>query len=407
MRCWCAVLLLLPLAGCLDAATQDDLSLDATPWTAADLATRAPLGDGPWPVDEGGIIWGGTCAAQCPVRLQLDEALPEDAWLEVRVLWDGTQTAGFDLHVADTAEDPDIMGAVTDADVTAADAVAAKRGFDAVRVQIWQADAGTHVVEVEGAGELWGVAKVVHRNGPRASGDLLLPDLVTLAPADVGMGMCDPWERTEQGAQRCLRFGNGIGNTGDGPLEVRLSYGDAATHVAADGKFLQRLYQRGGGYDDVPVAAPVLHPTHAHWHYEGLARFQLFAVDPETGLRGEQVTAGHKSGFCLLDIGRMEEADAPENEGHYAEQDCIIPDPAEGWTMGVSHGYFDYYGAGLTDQYVEVSGVGDGLYELVSHVDTEGLLSEVDGSNNAASVLLTITGDEVEVLEERAWYRAW
>jgi hypothetical protein len=57
------------------------------------------------------------------------------------------------------------------------------------------------------------------------------------------------------------------------------------------------------------------------------------------------------------------------------------------------------------DQYVEASDVGDGLYELISIADPDDWLLELDETDNVASALIRIDGEQVRVLEERGWYR--
>jgi hypothetical protein len=232
-----------------------------------------------------------------------------------------------------------------------------------------------------------------------------------MVPSQIGFGACDEVERVEQGAQRCLRLGNAIGNTGDGPLEVHLGWADAALALAGeaagplvDGIFFQRLHAWDGGAEDRPVGASDFHPAHAHWHYDGFAEFLLHEVDPDTGLRGAAAAAGKKSGFCFLDWGPMAENEATREAGGRAAQDCLIP-MQEGWSMGISTGWFDFYWRELTDQYVEASDVGDGLYELISIADPDDWLLELDETDNVASALIRIDGEQVRVLEERGWYR--
>lgn len=335
--------------------------------------------------------FGGACAP-CPgYELVLDEPAG-DGWLDVRIAWDGTRTAG----VAGWLELPN------------GTRVEPQRGFDAVRWKVPGAEAGVHRLHLAGDGGFTGRAALYAVSEPKGPGALRLPNIVAMVPEQVAFGSCDTVERYEQGAQRCLRLGNAIGNVGDGPVEVHLSYDEAALALAGeaaplDGNFSQRLYEWTGGKLDRPVGASDFHAAHAHWHYDGFARFLLHPVDPESGLRAEAAATGHKAGFCFLDWGRMQEEEAEEEAGGRAEQDCLLPG-SEGWSMGISAGHFDFYWSGLTDQYLEASGVGDGLFELVAVADFDDWLVESDESDNRASVLLRIEGDDVQVLERRGWY---
>lgn len=396
--------LVLLLAGCVggDAPAADAdpaekveaaaaARLPETPSPPPANATPAPPVQAPVPVLRAGesLPLAATCAAASACA-SLPFRLMDAGMLEVRVAWDGTKNAGARLEV----EDP--RGNVHEGE----------RGFDATRVLLPRAAAGAYAARIVGEGITGGAISLHVKGAPRGNGSDLLPNLVTLVPAAVAIGRCDPWETAEQQAKTCLRLGNGIGNTGDGYLEVALAPQEGLTTLAGQGTFVQRILQREGPPREVKVGAADFHPTHAHYHYEGVAAFSLHPVDSTTGVRGEAVASHHKAGFCLLDIDEMGEADAEpeEREEARAEQACLVPG-ADGWTMGISRGWYDYYGSGLTDQYVEISGLPDGLYELVSTCNYEGTLVESDYADNSASVLVRLSEGEAEVLEERGFWR--
>lgn len=329
-----------------------------------------------------------------PLVMELAEPLARDGWLDVRVGWDGTQTAGTAATL--TGPSQQYKG---------------KRGFDATRVKANAASAGIYSLALDGAGRFTVTVFTRSASAPKTAGAQRLPNIVVMVPSQIGFGACDEVEQVEQGARRCLRLGNAIGNTGDGPLEVHLGWADAALALAGeaagpvvDGVFFQRLHGWDGSSEDRPVGASDFHPSHAHWHYDGFAEFHLFAVNPATGLRGKAAALGKKSGFCFLDWGPMAENEATREAGGRAAQDCLIPAEA-GWSMGISTGWFDFYWRELTDQYVEASAVGDGVYELVSVADPDDWLLELDETDNKASALIEIEGDHVRVIEERGWYR--
>lgn len=424
------VALLLPAAGCLGwAAQQEDIAPaahapqadpagghdetvgapDEPAATASPSATSAIAATGPVPsLTTGGLLgqampvigvgevvtFSGACEGACPASSFTLARLPDEGrdrvLLEVRVHWDGTVTRGFELRL----DGPDGATHVS------------ARGFDSARVLLVAPLAGDYVLHVAGNGRLDGTVTARQLGVARSDDGNLLPNLVTLVPTRVATGLCDPWETVEQGARRCLRLANAIGNVGDGPLEVALALDQGALTPVGQGSFVQRIHQATGAPREVPVGAAHFHGTHAHFHYDGLARFSLYAVDGSTGLRQALVSEHKKAGFCLLDSGQMSGADVdvePSNDRR-AEQACLIPSGQSGWSMGVSRGYYDLYGSGLTDQYVEITGVDDGLYELVSECDWAGTLHELDETDNAASVLLRIRGSDVDVLEERGFH---
>lgn len=335
------------------------------------------------------IVFGGACDGTCQVLSFGAEDVPApaaSAWVDARVYWDGTASAGFRISLVQEGEPVSID----------------RRGYDLARAVAWEPRGVYHVV-VEGAGEFTGNIRLRHTEVPAVPGGDLLPNLVTLTPIELYLGQCYPEEQAEEGASRCLRLGNAVGNVGDGPLEVHLDYVQGAMAAAGLGRFTQRVYTVDG-FREHGASGAEIHPSHGHFHYEGLAHFALYKHDVETGLRGDQVGVGVKRGFCFLDWGDMEHPEAPSGGQQRAEQECLIPDPAGGWSMGITRGMYDYYWPELADQYIDIPGVPDGVYELVSIADGANTLEETDETDNDAALLIHIEGGQVSVLEVRALY---
>ena len=393
--------------GAADGTGTEPASDEAAAETSGSAPTEAPAPTGDAPpalptaeiphhVDRLSLEPGGkaefrfSCPGACP-DLRFFFGKGEGALLELRMTWNGTRTRGVGMELV-TPEGVVLPG---------------ERGFDAARVLVSDPAEGDYVLRASGVADVTLRVRAWEKGASRGEGADLLPNLVTLVPADVGVADCDPWERVEQEAATCLRLGNAIGNAGDGPLEVALAPDQGLATPLGGGKFVQRIFQAKGAPREASVGAAAFHPTHAHFHYDGIARFSLHAVDPSTGLRGAEVAAHHKAGFCLIDVGKMEEPDAQgeRDPPSILDMGCVVPTAQDGWVMGVSRGYYDLYDAGLTDQYVEISGVEDGTYELVSVCNWAGSLLELDAGNNVASVLLRLEGDQATVLEERGFYR--
>ncbi|MCA1811879.1 MAG: hypothetical protein LC623_07715, partial [Halobacteriales archaeon] len=335
-------------------------------------------------------------ACPCPgMRFQLDNTTvpSKTAWLELRVSWNGTRSAGVMPHLVPPA----------------GNATLPQRGFDDWRIQSFFPMAGEYSLDLEGSGAYTLEVRFLSLGERRGTGPEVLPNLVTMVPLDIHVGPCDAVESGEQGAQRCLRLSNGIANTGDGPVEVHLALDRAATALVAqlsavgEGRFVQWVYNEDGTHTERDAGPAAFHITHKHWHYAGLAHFQLFRYDPATGLRGAEVTSHHKQGFCFLDWGKMDAHDVDPSGGSNAQQNCQIPGDT-GWSMGISRGYYDYYESLLTDEYVDVGDVPDGTYELVSTADGKQSLMELDPTDNSASIVLELHGDSVKLLEERGHY---
>lgn len=391
-----ATLLLLVLSGCAETPPEPAAQTHAQPRVEVDPATApvvgmstpvAPAATPRIPLLRPGELlrWEGACPC-----LPLDFALADswDGWLEVRVQWDGTQTAGFDLRV----ESP---GSVE----------AGERGFDDRLARLFEPTGGAYAIHLDGSGEYVAMARLGTTQVPAAGP--LLPNLVELVIEGPRIGSCDSVESTEQGATKCMRFGNGVGNPGHGPVQIRLTIDQAAMALAPlDGRFAQEIRDADGTLTSHQVGPASFHVSHSHWHYDGLAAFELYKVDEGTGLRGDLASSHHKAGFCFLDWGEMEEPVTQPAQQERAESDCLVPGLTTGtWTNGISRGWYDFYWSDLTDQYVDVAGLPDGVYELVASADPLDTLDEIDETDNQSSLLIRLSGNNVEVLEERAHYR--
>jgi hypothetical protein len=103
----------------------------------------------------------------------------------------------------------------------------------------------------------------------------------------------------------------------------------------------------------VPANHPDLYtysPCHQHHHFDNYARYSLLAGE-------EQVAAGHKQAFCLVDWEPWAWPDAGE-EPFYT---CF--------NQGLSLGWSDTYSAGLDCQWIDVTDVAPGEYTLRMEVN--------------------------------------
>lgn len=197
------------------------------------------------------------------------------------------------------------------------------------------------------------------------------------------------------GLERCLRFSNGIANVGAGRLTLRMNLSDAGSERT----MYQVVRRRDGTAIMRDAGTYEIHPTHAHFHYEGFADYRLYSVDPVTGERTDSVSRGRKSGFCLIDVRLVWWAKIGNERRHFSFPDCDIPKGGDGtYLMGMSKGWADIYTWDLPDQYLDITGVPDGIYEVASEADIAGALRETDEVDNARSVFVKITGDEVKVV---------
>jgi hypothetical protein len=109
-------------------------------------------------------------------------------------------------------------------------------------------------------------------------------------------------------------------------------------------------------------------PCHMHHHVMGFADFEL---RDSSGV----VAAGHKQGFCIED------------------DEQIVPlGPSHGYScsnMGISIGWADAYTVGKPCQWIDITDVSPGTYELRVIIDSTGVLPDSDPTNNSWSKTVT------------------
>jgi hypothetical protein len=148
------------------------------------------------------------------------------------------------------------------------------------------------------------------------------------------------------------------------------------------------------GQEDYYLGNPTTNPgmfttenCHGHTHYEGYGDYRLLDA------QGNLIPAGHKNGFCVMDLCGM---------GQYNCGD-----------MGISAGCYDIYGAGTQCQWVDITDIPSGQYRLMAIVNPEYLPDalgriESNNENNAANVCLEINWvngtPEFQVLAECSQY---
>jgi hypothetical protein len=357
-----------------------------------------------------GLYWSGSPTKNSPLAFTVQ--IPDKYWdshdgsLKVAIAWDHEQNTIGDYGLKVT----DAQGRLVADGGT---------GWYASVALIDHAASGTYTATVTGgknSKSFEGVVQVQATPKYKPDGHDLLPNLVTIPPSQLQISQptfgpgnpergCGYEETVEARAMRCLRVSNGVGNIGGGPLEVRLALSEAAKAPAGMGVWMQRIHRDDGSVHEVAVGPATFHQTHGHWHYSGLARFELFKYDLDAHKRLDSVGKGRKNGFCFFDIGLVKLGLPSVAPLHFDGNACLEPDRDEkAWYMGLSPGWYDFYVWGLPDQYVEITGLADGVYELVSTANGSDTLLETDKTDNAASAVIRLTGDKVELLS--AWTNA-
>jgi hypothetical protein len=133
--------------------------------------------------------------------------------------------------------------------------------------------------------------------------------------------------------------------------------------------------------------------THRHWHLLGFERYEL------RGLDGRLLGRDRKTGFCLGDRYARELTLPRMPRSPVWSAECGRGEPQlRRLVEGLSVGYGDDYPPSREGQWIDVSGLPPGRYQLVHVADPGRRLLESTRTDDAASLLLRLTPRGVEVL---------
>ena len=151
----------------------------------------------------------------------------------------------------------------------------------------------------------------------------------------------------------------------------------------------------------------VFHVPHLHFHYQNMGRYKMFALQadgnphavawPDPGqVSADPVATSNKIGFCTIDVEDYS-FDAPASEQRprtYSFPTCNVPNgyaspgsaaaPGSQFSagapeyMGISPGWGDIYTWDLPTQYIDISNVPDGIYEVTSTSNPDGGIQTPD-----------------------------
>ena len=230
-------------------------------------------------------------------------------------------------------------------------------------------------------------------DGAQDCGTPLLPDLMPvissadlepvvatrLAPASdgpptAGLFPAETWFVAEEEGRRLLRFATVAANIGEGPLDIiaRPGIGDSS-------QTWQRVWTDRWNFQDSLSGEFVFHPTHDHIHFDAFERYTLLDTT------GAIVAESEKVSFCLRDSVRIFE-DLPSPVGPMLVDDGSC----EGQEQVINPGFGDHYHALLDDQWIDITGVPAGDYQVEIAVDPLDLIIESDETNNVASFTITL-----------------
>lgn len=204
-----------------------------------------------------------------------------------------------------------------------------------------------------------------------------LPDIRTVVPQHLNL--------VNEHQREVLRFSNLIANTGAGPWRLRPEFPLDGTAPNAQQAAIQQVLDSedssGAVVCEKPVSTFVYHPTHRHWHTDGIAVFEVRVGSPTGPAFGNDrgTLAGVKTTFCLIDWVKLT---GKSNSGKNSTRtyfDCF------GAFHGVSVGWTDQYHHATDGQDLDITGVLDGTeYFLVSITNEDKRFVESDYDNNTA-----------------------
>lgn len=174
-----------------------------------------------------------------------------------------------------------------------------------------------------------------------------LEDRITIETKTFSTDSCELVEGCigDSGDRRLLRFDTTTPNQGVGHLH----FGDPET---ASDLFV---------YSD----------CHGHYHFETYAEYDL------RDNSGNIVADGHKQAFCLMDF------EPYDNVTWFdAQYDCGY--------QGISAGFADTYSRELDCQFVDITGVAPGDYELTVRLNIDQMVAEADYDNNSTAITVQI-----------------
>jgi hypothetical protein len=213
----------------------------------------------------------------------------------------------------------------------------------------------------------------------------LLPDLINLPPTDMRL-IYDPDSK-----RMFVRFSNSISNIGPGVLELIGRPTADREHIVVS----QRMLDKGGSVvQESLVGEFIFHELHNHWHLDGFALYEVWELTDDGDLLA-LVASGGKVSYCVSDTQYAGDGDAsasPTPRPTYTT--CY--DELQGLTPGFVDTYYELY----PGQYVEITGLPDGVYGLVSTVDPDNTVVEVVEDNNTGVAYFQLQGLRLQELEE-------
>jgi Lysyl oxidase len=211
---------------------------------------------------------------------------------------------------------------------------------------------------------------------------LLLPDLDQRPP----LAVSTRWGGSAADPRVLLAFASSVENVGYGPAIV---VGRRASTRVPTMRADQVIRLRSGGLLRIKGVGRLrynVNPSHSHWHLLPFEQYELRT------LGGKRIVRDQKSGFCLTSDHRSPLPTLGPRGTHPVDRsDCARDKPrARGVVEGIAVGWGDLYIPAREGQYVDLTGVPPGNYDLVHRVNVGRLLREANYANNASSLRIRL-----------------
>ena len=200
-----------------------------------------------------------------------------------------------------------------------------------------------------------------------------------------------------------------MGNVGVGALHLHVSAvsadgGTPQSAVLPDECQADEIVQwSDGSTTTVPAGACEFHAQHGHFHYEDFVSFGLYQVNPD-GSTGALIGRDLKESFCLADDDYFGFGTPGPNgaRGYAGQPDCSVPsevDPSgASINMGVSPGWADVYTWDVPSQYIDISNVPPGVYDVIAQTNPSGDLTLAGPVHVCSRARIQLTATSVQEL---------
>jgi subtilisin-like proprotein convertase family protein len=214
-----------------------------------------------------------------------------------------------------------------------------------------------------------------------------------------------------------ITLSNATPNIGWGPMEIHGSDScycgtvlvPCATVTCPDGsypkqKLVQTIYHKNNGTitssNVLTNSVMSYHPTHGHIHVDNWAAFSLRkATSNPDATTWPIVSTGTKVSFCLINLGDCTSNNGYCKDGNYGTvlTQADIPNSPFGLVngcgvdQGIYVGNLDVYSQGMAGMSIDLTGVCNGDYYIVSITDPDNNFLESKETNNWAATPITLT----------------